>query len=61
MVKEQGMWNLRDKNSVTPDKIDFEFLINKVSVKPKPSEQEMSLVIDNSKKEIGTLLKLNSL
>ena len=61
MVKEQGMWNLRDKNSVTPDKIDFESLINKVSVKPKPSEQEMSLVVDNSKKEIGTLLKLNSL
>ena len=61
MVKEQGMWNLRDKNSVAPDKVDFESLINKVSVKPKQTEQEMSLVVDNSKKEIGSLLKLNSL
>jgi len=38
MVKDQEMWQLRDKTSVPPGKVDFESLINKVSTKPQQTE-----------------------
>ena len=60
-MKEQDNWQLRDKTSAPPQQVDFESLINRVDTKRPMQEQEMTLVVDNSKKEIGTLMKLNSL
>ena len=52
---------MRDKKGAPPGKVDFEALIQKVSNKGDKQDNTISLVVDNSKKEIGSLLKLNSL
>ena len=63
MLQRQDLQEIRNKESVPNKKVDFDNLIGKLQGESKDAEgaNTVNLVIDPSKKDIGSLIKLNAL
>jgi hypothetical protein len=65
LLERRDLWALKDHKKDAEKGIDFDHLIDKIHALKHESKgevgQEVSLVVDSSKKDYGTLIKLNSL